>query len=650
MTSKAHAAEWQAENGRDLAARLSRIRALLQRALGRDSEPVPELPITETPSACAVLTALFGLSPFETDVLMLCAGAEMDSAIAALCAEINGELRPGSPTFGVALTVLPDAHWSALSPDAPLRRWNLISPDAGGMLTRAPLRIDERILHFLAGVSGVDTRLAGMITPAVETNGFVEPGHNGQGAMARVVPLLTSPAPPVIALFGADRHTLLAAAHAIAAQGEKALFTARASDLPTDPRERHSLARAWQREALLSDAVLLVETDGDPRTLAAFSAFAADGNFPVLLASEQPVPVPAARHVVRFPLEYPTSEDRHTAWREALGARGASLNGYVPVLAAQFGLSPTLIRAAVEDAFAGLAENAPGGELKRRLWDSCRRQARPSLDDLALRIETRHTWDDLVLPDQQMALLHDITAHVTQRRKVFDVWGFGANTRGTGTAVIFAGGSGTGKTLAAEIIANTLRLDLYRVDLSGVVSKYIGETEKNLRRIFTAAEYGGAILLFDEADALFGKRSEVRDSHDRYANIEVSYLLQQMESYRGLAILTTNMLDNFDRAFLRRVRFVVQFPFPTAEQRAAIWERVFPPEAPTDGLDLWKLARLNITGGSIRNIALNSAFLAADAGEPINMAHLLRAAAGEFSKLEMPLPDAEIWDWVSDKA
>jgi SpoVK/Ycf46/Vps4 family AAA+-type ATPase len=178
-----------------------------------------------------------------------------------------------------------------------------------------------------------------------------------------------------------------------------------------------------------------------------------------------------------------------------------------------------------------------------------------------------------------------------------------------------------------------------------VVNKYIGETEKNLRRVFDAAEAGGAILLFDEADALFGKRSEVKDSHDRYANIEVSYLLQRMEAYRGLAILTTNMKDALDTAFLRRIRFVVQFPFPDAAQRSGIWRRIFPGETPTEQLDVAKLSRLNVAGGNIRNIAMYAAFLAADAGEPVRMGHLLRAARAEYAKLERPLTEAEIGGW-----
>jgi len=213
--------------------------------------------------------------------------------------------------------------------------------------------------------------------------------------------------------------------------------------------------------------------------------------------------------------------------------------------------------------------------------------------------------------------------------------------RGLGVTALFTGESGTGKTLAAEVLARELELDLYRIDLAATVSKYIGETEKNLRRLFAAAEASGAVLLFDEADALFGKRGEVKDGHDRYANLEVAYLLQRMESYRGLAILTTNLRSNVDRAFLRRLRFVLQFPFPGAAERAEIWRRTFPPAAPLERIDPERLARLTVSGGSIRSIALSAAFAAAEDGTAVTPAHVLRAARVEYAKAERTLTDAE---------
>jgi SpoVK/Ycf46/Vps4 family AAA+-type ATPase len=240
-----------------------------------------------------------------------------------------------------------------------------------------------------------------------------------------------------------------------------------------------------------------------------------------------------------------------------------------------------------------------------------------------------------------------LASQVRHRMRVYETWGFSTKgRRGLGVSALFTGESGTGKTMAAEVLAGELGLDLYRIDLSAVVSKYIGETEKNLKQVFDAAEEGGALLLFDEADALFGKRSDVRDSHDRYANIEVSYLLQRMEAYQGLAILTTNLKSALDRAFQRRLRFTVHFPFPDAAQREAIWRRIFPTETPTDGLDPKKLSQLNVPGGSIRNIALNASFLAAESKTPVKMEHLLQAAILEAQKIERPLSQAETRGWL----
>jgi SpoVK/Ycf46/Vps4 family AAA+-type ATPase len=264
------------------------------------------------------------------------------------------------------------------------------------------------------------------------------------------------------------------------------------------------------------------------------------------------------------------------------------------------------------------------------------------LSELAQRIEPVAGWQDLVLPDGELATLRQVAAQGRHRALVQEEWGFGATGgRGLGISALFEGESGTGKTLAAEVIAGDLGLDLYRVDLSQVVSKYIGETEKNLRRVFDAAEGGGAVVLFDEADAIFGRRSEVRDSHDRYANIEVGYLLQRMEAFQGIAILTTNFKSAIDPAFVRRLRFVVRFPFPDERMRERMWQQVFPTQAPVSGLDTAALARLSVTGGNIRNIALHAAFLAAADGGLATMAHVLAAARGEYQKLGRTLSGAE---------
>jgi ATPase family associated with various cellular activities (AAA) len=349
----------------------------------------------------------------------------------------------------------------------------------------------------------------------------------------------------------------------------------------------------------------------------------------VLVSSPEPIAI-RQRSTFRIDVPRPSTAEQRQLWQQGLGELAVPLVGQIDRVVAHFNLGSPLIQEVCDRV--RLWSNGNQANLSEFLWESCRSQARTRLDDLAQRIEPMAGWDDLILPVAQQSLLREVAAQIKQRSMVYDTWEFarrGAN--GLGIAALFAGASGTGKTLAAEVLARELQLDLYRIDLSQVVSKYIGETEKNLRRVFTAAEAGGAILLFDEADALFGKRS---------------YLLQRMEAYRGLAILTTNLRGSIDSAFLRRIRFVIQFPFPDLAQRLEIWRRMFPPKLPTAGLDWDKLARLNITGGNIRNIVLNAAFLAADGGEPVQMKHLLRSAQGEYTKLEKTLTDVEVGGWI----
>jgi hypothetical protein len=582
---------------------------------------------TAPPPALETLCKLFGLSPFERAVLLMCAGMELDSKFAAVCAKANGDSRRDYPTFSLALGALPDAHWSALTPDAPLRRWRLIELQTGPDLTQSRLRIDERVLHFLTGVTHLDERLVGIVECLPAPFDLV----NSQQAMAeKIAATLRNPAraePLVVQLCGNDASAKRAVAVAACAAVGLNLHALAAEVLPNDARELESLIRLWEREAALAASALLVECDEVENQFAPVRFIERVGGV-LFLASHERLRL-RHRAAVSFDVTKPTTEEQQTLWRNA------GVNGQVEALAAQFDLSAASIRAAAEQS-----------KSPEELWSACRAQARPRLDNLAQRIDIRATWNEIVLPASQLAMLREIAVHVRQRAKVYETWGFAQKcARGLGISALFAGASGTGKTLAAEVLANELRLDLYRIDLSQVVSKYIGETEKNLRRVFDAAEEGGAILLFDEADALFGKRSEVKDSHDRYANIEISYLLQRMEAYRGLAILTTNMKDALDPAFLRRIRFVVQFPFPDAVERIEIWRRMFPEQTPVDGLDMTKLAKLHVAGGNIRNIALNAAFLAADANEPVRMNHVLRAARTEYAKIEKPLTDAEIGGW-----
>jgi SpoVK/Ycf46/Vps4 family AAA+-type ATPase len=323
----------------------------------------------------------------------------------------------------------------------------------------------------------------------------------------------------------------------------------------------------------------------------------------------------------------PDAHRRKSDWQLALAARGGDADPQLlRKLAQRFRLTTAQIRAAVRHA---ASIDGPG------LFAAARAQSVDRLTGVARRIEPRATWSDLILPDDALRQLRELCERVDAAERVFEEWGFAARqSRGRGVSACFSGPSGTGKTMAAEVVAHTLGLDLFRVDLARVVSKYIGETEKNLERVFSAAADANAIILFDEADALFGKRSEVKDAHDRHANIEVAYLLQRMEDHDGIAILATNLADNMDRAFARRLSFFVQFPFPDVEQRCRLWRNAWPAGVPAEGIDCEALARqFRITGGSIRNIALAASFLAASESDAVRTPHVMHALRREYQKL-----------------
>jgi predicted nucleic acid-binding protein len=649
------ALEWTAANQRYLLTALEPVRAALERRVGGEAPGGPqEASLRElseampAPPAIERLCGALRLSRFERSLLLLCAGVELDSGFAALCAAASGTGGAG-PTFSLALAILPDAHWSALAPAGPLRRWRLIDLTRGDALTTTALRIDERVLHHLVGVECLDERLEGLVGPALTPSDL--PGS--QAAFAeRVAGIWARSAAngrhaPLVLLLGRDCEARTGVAATAAAAVGMQLRRLHADLIPSAGAEREALRRLCMREGLLSEMALLVDfqrVEDRPAAATAALRFLDELGSAVVVSAKAP-PEGLARLSVRVDVPHETASEQRALWLEALGERARELDGRLDELVAHFDLRARGIAAAGLELEEAL-DSAPAHELASVIWETCRAQARVALDDLAQRIDPRASWDDLVLPPLQDEILREIAASVRHRARVYDAWGFGRkDSRGLGISALFAGPSGTGKTMAAEVLARELRLDLYRIDLSSVVSKYIGETEKNLRRVFDAAEQGGAILLFDEADALFGKRTEVKDSHDRYANIEVSYLLQRMEAYRGLAILTTNFRSALDQAFLRRLRFVVDFPFPGAEQREEIWRRIFPSQTPTDGLDVGRLAQLQVTGGSIRNIALRAAFLAAGEDRHVEMEHLRRAARGEYVKLQRSLTGAELGGW-----
>jgi hypothetical protein len=628
---------WIEANRAFLAREFQRLKGLFGSAGGSD-EDTPEHPFWSQPAPAAIehLAQLFGLSDFERHILLLAAGVEMDSALADQCRQVQGHPMRPVVTFGLAMATLGDPHWSALTPGGPLRRFRLLELEPGHGLSAAPLRIDERILHYLAGVNEPDVRLHPLVEPSAYPE-WIADGHRAVAEQATKA-WATEPV-PLLHFCGDDPQGQEDVASVVAAAAGCRPFTVRAEDLPALGQDLDQLALLWEREALLLPGALLIQCESAGLTP---SARHLAERLPGMVAISLAEPVRLIRPFLRFEVNKPGPAEQKGLWEKALGPAARYAGQTLDDLSEQFRLSAKTIYTS-----GSLARAANGTLDPLDLWNLCRSAARPRIENLAQRLVPQAVWDDLVLPPQQTQTLRHLASQVRRRMQVYEEWGFAARgRRGLGVSALFSGDSGTGKTMAAEVLAHELALDLYRIDLSAVVSKYIGETEKNLKQVFDAAEEGGALLLFDEADALFGKRADVKDSHDRYANIEVGYLLQRMEAYQGLAILTTNMKSALDRAFQRRLRFTIQFPFPDAAQREAIWKRIFPPDAPIYGLDPKKLAQLNLTGGNIRNIALNAAFLASAEGKPVEMKHLLEAARLEAQKIDRPLSEAEIRGWV----
>lgn len=616
----------------------------------------------QSPPALEQLANSYNLSSFERNILLLCAGKAVHPDFSNLCALANQHPDQTYPTFNLALKLFADSQWQALTPTAPLRCWHLLQMAQGEDLTQARLQIDESILHYLLGEPYEDALLNEVIEPLVPTPAItraLQPSH--QSIADQMMALLGHGATAKVQLCGAQFEQKWAIVAAVSAQINQPLYRLTHRGIPNQMGDLKRFVVRWRRWVKLSPSLLFI--DADQQIMAAegdgsgalLDSLVKTLDTPLILSTTQRRYVPQST-LVSFDVLRLSYQEQMTLWQNALSSANLDLKGQLHRIVAQFNLSPTTIEAAGRSAQANITRSAMSDPdatddgLISYLWQFCRLQARPQLDNLAQRIDTVATWEDLILPEREKNVLHAIAVQVQQRARVYEDWGFARKSqRGLGVSVLFAGPSGTGKTMAAEVLARQFQLDLYRIDLSTVISKYIGETEKNLRRIFDAAEAGGAVLLFDEADALFGKRTEVKDSRDRHANVEVSYLLQRMETYQGLAILTTNLKKSLDQAFIRRIRFMVDFPFPDRLARTEIWRRIFPAQTPTRGLKYDKLGNLSVAGGNICNIALNAAFLAASEGEPVQMTHLLQATQQEYIKLERPLTSAETSRWLTQE-
>ncbi|MCP5099050.1 MAG: ATP-binding protein [Chloroflexi bacterium] len=600
----------------------------------------------EPAPALMILAQRFGLSEFEQQLLFLCIAMEMDTRIAALCTQAQQNINQPFPTFALGMALFDDPAWDVMSPERPLRFWRMIEINQPGSqpLTTSSLRADERMVNYVKGLNYLDDRLEPLLAPfEAELMMHLPPSQESAAHMVTSYLQRSSSnnAPPVVQLVGSDALSKQLVAQRAAILLDFQLYRLPIELLPTQVDDLETMSRLWQRESLLLPIVLFLDAhdadESDKKQLAALTRFLARSNG-IFFLSAREIRQDVGTAVTAVEVEKPTATEQQMAWKGLLNGR---IDSAAPAqLAGQFNLNTATIQQIAYGVQVGRSPEEPIPTAA--LWEDAIANTRPRLDLLAQRITAKATWEDIVLPTKETSLLRQIADQVKARSKVYDEWGFREKlSRGLGISVLFAGPSGTGKTMAAEVIANHLNLSLYRIDLSAVVSKYIGETEKNLRRLFDAAENGGAILFFDEADALFGKRSEVKDSHDRYANIEINYLLQRMESYQGLAILATNMRSALDQAFLRRLRFIITFPFPSKSERVKIWELAFPSSTPTEGLDYQRLGRLGVTGGSIINIALNAAFIAAQKDEPVRMQAVLTAARTEFRKMNLPIKESD---------
>ena len=597
------------------------------------------------------LAALFGLDDFARNVVLLAAYAALEPEASRLIGELQGDPRRAAPTVGLALARVPGAHWSAFGGQAPLRAWGLINAGSGEALTGAALELAPSVMFFLLGSPELSEELA-LSARLIDPPTGLTPARSRLAAAiaARIVPGREE----IVQLCGPDPAGKQQAAARAGKTAGQPVYGLNALALPAAMSDTARIAQMWRRDLRLTGARLLVDAAdlAETRPLILFAEMLAT---PFLIAAPDAISL-GRLPSIRLDMPRPTTAEQMPIWERQLGPLARKLNGSVEKLAGHFAVSPELIQSVVAELNQAIhaSRAKPGGkkkagkpDLDRIAWQACRQFARPRMDDLARRVEGSARWEDLILPEAQMRTLRAIAAQVRHRTIVYERWGFAERSmgRGLGVSALFAGPSGAGKTMAGEVLGAELDLDVYRIDLSAIVSKWIGETEKNLRRVFDAAEEGCAILQFDEADALFGKRSEVKDSHDRHANIEVSYLLQRLEEYRGLSILTTNLRNNIDPAFLRRLRFIVDFAFPEARERIEIWKGIFPRQTPLDRLDFERLGQLSLAGGSIRNIAIAAAFLAAEEESKVGMAQILAAAKTEYEKTGRTMTGAELRGW-----
>jgi hypothetical protein len=626
----------------------------------------PAIPDAAPPGSRLSQVALaYGLSHFDLDLLLIALGPDLDLRYENFYSYLQDDVTRRRPTVSLALDLLCDspearlerrAHFASTAPLLQHRiiEWVDDPHQPRPSLLSAAFRADEQIARFVLGQGGVDSRLAQCARVAAPVPALA--AATVDTAVARQLEAVIAHAidanePLTLAFHGANRSARVAAAHLVAAAAGRNLLTV---DLAAAADVAPMLPVVF-READLQNAVPLLESwdalgDAAGISLRRLQMALSEYEGISIVSSERAWS--SAPHgpkgVVAHHFGVPSFDTRADCWREGLACvLPAPDEPLAQTLASRFRLSAAQIWEAVLVArhYAQARSRNDGNGIPRTqdFFAAARLQSARDLALAATRIQPAATWADIVLPPDAIEQLRELCDRVANAHRVLDEWGFDARlSHGKGLTALFSGPTGTGKTMAAEVIANELGLDLYRVDIPSVVSKWIGETEKNLDRLFRLAE--NAILFFDEADALFGKRSEVRDAHDRYANVEISYLLQRIETFEGLAILATNVRHHLDEAFLRRLAFVVQFPFPNDVQRQRIWEGIWPAQTPLGPhLDFGRLARaFKLSGGNVKNIALASAFTAAARGGVVTMADVLHAVRREYQKLGKNLTGEEL--------
>lgn len=609
------------------------------------------------------LAEIFGLDLFEKWCVILCLAIEVDVKYEKLYAYLQDDVTRKKPTVDLALRLLEDcigdrmAFRKYFSPDARLLRYILClhdsQPGQPSTLLSKAMKLEDSVINFLMEDHQPNVSLeyaAQLYSCKQKPKYFIFNENQCQRISEYIRGNHSEEKSIIVNLYGPYGAGKLTMACEICRKIDKPLLAVDVGALAVNQRPLHEMLKIVVVEALLHQSVLCFQNahvllkDENNYKVGVLDILnkVLRGCSPLFILSDiqwKPETALQGLEVISLGVDRPDTSRYQELWLYHAQKYGFDNKKELDELAGKFRFTPGQIRDAFDEAnrLACLKSMKYTGLDSDDINTACRMQSRGQLRKLCQKLDSNYTLDDLILPEEQLTQLRGICHQVKYKHVIFDEWGFGKKlSRGKGIAVLFSGPPGTGKTMAAEVISNQLKLDLYRIDLSQIVSKYIGETEKNLDGIFREAEDSNAILFFDEADALFGKRSEVKDAHDRYANIEIAYLLQKMEEYQGITILATNLGENMDEAFIRRLSFSIEFPFPSDLYREKIWSSVFPGSVPmAEDVDFRKLAlKVKLPGGNIRNIALNASFLAVSSGSLVTMVHILDAAEQEYRKMK----------------